>query len=225
MRSFPHPCGGGRQEFSTQDGGGTTHECQGVGHSSEPVGSTRQTRQGLVQPGRRTHRRPMDPVAARRTVSPLVLAQFRGRHPTLTATEADLVVEALRQWIRIEGRHPGHVLPSRAVHELEGAVAASTESSPRCAAPLHACSFPTPGRVTTTRSIRAQRPVSCKRTFIDSVRDEAASRPAAAVPRRRRGSVAGWTHLPQRLHEAAVPADRRRRANLCTRCSGLLLDR
>ena len=33
-------------------------------------------------------------IAACRTVSPLVLAQFRARHPTLTATEADLVVEA-----------------------------------------------------------------------------------------------------------------------------------
>lgn len=52
-------------------------------------------------------------------LSPEVLAQFRERQPTLSDEEVALVVEALRQWVRIEGRHPEHVLPSRAVYELE----------------------------------------------------------------------------------------------------------
>ena len=58
-------------------------------------------------------------VARRVRLSRETMAQFRARQPALSDAEVALVVEALRQWIRIEGRHPEHVLPSRAVHELE----------------------------------------------------------------------------------------------------------
>lgn len=48
-----------------------------------------------------------------------VLGQFRANRPELSDQDAGLVVEALGQWVRIERREPGHVLPSHAVHELQ----------------------------------------------------------------------------------------------------------
>ena len=52
-------------------------------------------------------------------LSPEMRAQFRAKQPTLSDEEVDLVVEAVRQWVRVEGRNPESVLPSRAVYELE----------------------------------------------------------------------------------------------------------
>jgi len=50
---------------------------------------------------------------------PEMRAQFRAKQPTLSEEDLDLVVEAVRQWVRVEGRNPEAVLPSRAVYEVE----------------------------------------------------------------------------------------------------------
>jgi len=69
-------------------------------------------------------------------MTPGLLAQFRARQPFLSNEEVDLVVEALRQWVRIEGRYPGHVLPSRAAYDLEQYFPGRSEARPRGEAPL-----------------------------------------------------------------------------------------
>ena len=58
--------------------------------------------------------------ATSRTVIPEgALERFRSEHPEVSAKGARRVVEALLQWVRVEGRSPGtHELPSYAVEEF-----------------------------------------------------------------------------------------------------------
>ena len=129
-------------------------------------------------------------IAACRTVSPLAMAQFRGRHPTLTATEADLVVEALRQWIRIEGRHPG---PRRSLTRCAGTGSGGCDEHRTVALSARPCSTPLRSRLRDASPRPAAPEHSDLRaaTHVYRLRPRRGPvRPAAAVPSRRRGPVA-----------------------------------
>jgi len=52
------------------------------------------------------------------TVPTAVLHRLQEAHPEVPVDRLDLVVAAFMQWVRIEGRHPGHAQPSVAVDSL-----------------------------------------------------------------------------------------------------------
>ena len=97
-------------------------------------------------------------------VSPEMRAQFRAKQPTLSDVEVDLVVDAVRQWVRVEGRNPEAVLPSRAVYELE----VLRGEAPRMF-------VPDPGTPPYNRKDPSLATLELQSTFADAFRDESSS--------------------------------------------------